>query len=66
MIQIRWRQHLKSFKQKLEKLKDIWNNMTLILVNKMIQMKTQKLDEKEQEELYYMQYLNQITEYIIP
>lgn len=63
MIQIRWRQHQKSFKSKLEKLKDIWNNMTLILLNKILEMKSQKLDDKEQGEMYYMQYLDQITEY---
>lgn len=63
-IQIRWRQHMNSFKQKLQKLRDIWEQMVLMLVNQKEKMRNSILNQNEKEEFYLLQFLDQIEELV--
>lgn len=63
-IQIRWRQHMNSFKQKLQKLRDIWEQMILMLVNQKEKMRNSVSNQKENEEFYLLQFLDQIEELV--
>lgn len=62
-IQFRWRQNQSSFNKKMNRLREVWNNMIFILLQE-INEKEGRMACAKKEELYFLQYLDKITEYL--